>query len=285
MLKWCISVSQQPEDRRSFYGHNALLLEHFQAVGKLASEGEADIAYVQFGMPLARGRLRTVYQAVTILSPFFEVPVRSREMTVARRAFQAADMVIAHSDLHRRSFELVAGDLGKVRIVRPAPLIPLRSRADPPPALAKIVGFAGRMDPFKRNGAAKRAAAVTGAQFSWARDLLFKDMAPWYDRIGVLAMPSLAESWGLVVSEALARGVPAVCTAAAGAAEEILETGAGLVVDSVSQDDFADAVRRVLSDRSFADRAWASRPREPIAWLHDLISTVEEGLEHGGSDV
>ncbi|NIT58654.1 MAG: glycosyltransferase [Aliifodinibius sp.] len=281
MLTWSLSIMQNPNNLRSYYGHNALLRSHLKSTGKLRPPGEADISYVQFGLPHVKGILRTVYQSVTILSHYLGLPDRSREYKAARNSIGRADMVIVHSGVHMNGFEVIGADQSLMRIVRPAPMIPFLDRSSGFLGRPSVVGFAGRMDNFKRHWIASRSAAEAGVKFSFARDILFKDMAAWYDGIGILAMPSLAESWGLVASEALARGVPVVCTSAAGASEEIMETGAGIVVDSVGQDDFAGAVCRVIRDKSYAERAWVATPTKPITWLRNLIATCEEGLEGG----
>ncbi len=62
--------------------------------------------------------------------------------------------------------------------------------------------------------------------------------------------PSTLETFGIVLVEALSFGVP-VISSKAGAAEEILDNGrAGLLLDQVSPETVAKAVKRVLEKPS-----------------------------------
>lgn len=64
----------------------------------------------------------------------------------------------------------------------------------------------------------------------------------------VLALPSLKEGWGLVVTEAAAHAVPSIAYRAAGGVNESIGHGeSGLLVDG-GEEDFASALRRLLLD-------------------------------------
>jgi glycosyltransferase involved in cell wall biosynthesis len=83
-------------------------------------------------------------------------------------------------------------------------------------------------------------------------------------------LPSRVEAYGLVVTEALARGVPAVVSA--GGAAEALGTGPdgkspGVVVAPADVGELTDALRRWLSDPAYRDelRARALSRRESLA--------------------
>jgi len=94
----------------------------------------------------------------------------------------------------------------------------------------------------------------------------------WFERwsqADVFVFPSSLETFGIVLLEALAFGVPVV-SSRAGAAADILEQGrAGLLVDDVSPDALSRAIRSVLDDPDSA-RARAEVGRERVRRDYDL---------------
>jgi len=68
-----------------------------------------------------------------------------------------------------------------------------------------------------------------------------------YERSWLMALPSLKEGWGLVVSEAARFGTPTVAFRAAGGTQESVSHGvSGVLVDTT--DEFAEALRTLLTD-------------------------------------
>jgi glycosyltransferase involved in cell wall biosynthesis len=68
-----------------------------------------------------------------------------------------------------------------------------------------------------------------------------------YERSWVMALPSLKEGWGLVVSEAARFGTPTVAFRSAGGTTESVSNGvSGLLVDD--PEEFVEALRLVLTD-------------------------------------
>jgi glycosyltransferase involved in cell wall biosynthesis len=75
-----------------------------------------------------------------------------------------------------------------------------------------------------------------------------KDLQPWYERAACLAMSSASESFGLVLIEALAFGLPVVATDCGGP-PEILDFGRhGRVVPIGDRDALTDAISAALAD-------------------------------------
>lgn len=73
-------------------------------------------------------------------------------------------------------------------------------------------------------------------------------MSAYYHAADCLVLPSLRdETWGLVVNEALAHGVPAVVSNAVGCAPDLIEDGAtGAIFEAGNAESLAFALRRIL---------------------------------------
>ena len=88
------------------------------------------------------------------------------------------------------------------------------------------------------------------------------------EKAWVLALPSLKEGWGLVVTEAAAHGVPSVAyRSAGGVTESIIEGESGLLIDG-GQEEFTAGLRRVLADeelRAALSRGAAQRAND-LSW-------------------
>lgn len=96
-----------------------------------------------------------------------------------------------------------------------------------------------------------------------------EQVARLYDAADLLVLPSRSESYGMVVVEALARGVPVVASAVGGVGEALGDTGRGRPGVLVAPDDpasLADALRTWLTDTAVRQRlrAAALRRRETL---------------------
>jgi len=87
-----------------------------------------------------------------------------------------------------------------------------------------------------------------------------------YQRAWVLASASLAEGWGMVITEAAACGTPAIVTRIVGHLDAVREGRSGLLVDRL--DDFAGAFVDLLSDmpRLASFRAGAIEHAASLSW-------------------
>ncbi len=90
------------------------------------------------------------------------------------------------------------------------------------------------------------ARAPTGVEF---RGYLEGDaLADAYAGADLFVFPSRTDTFGNVVLEALASGLPAVVAAEGGPAEQIVDSGAGRVADGSSPAAFAHAILRIAED-------------------------------------
>jgi glycosyltransferase involved in cell wall biosynthesis len=87
-----------------------------------------------------------------------------------------------------------------------------------------------------------------------------------YAAADLFLMPSLYEGYGMVLAEAMARGLPIVCTTG-GAAAETVPADAGLKVPPGDKKALSDAILRVLNDanlrRRMGEASWAAGQNLP----------------------
>jgi glycosyltransferase involved in cell wall biosynthesis len=92
------------------------------------------------------------------------------------------------------------------------------------------------------------------------------EMAPFYDRADVHVLPSYHEGYGMVLSEALARGLPLVATSA-GAIPDTVPADAGLLVPPGDPRALSRALRQMMTEPGERARllagARAARTRLP----------------------
>jgi glycosyltransferase involved in cell wall biosynthesis len=80
------------------------------------------------------------------------------------------------------------------------------------------------------------------------------ELARLYRSATVFALSSNEEGLGIVALEAMASGVPAVCTRCGGPETSVIDGETGFLVDIGDVDAFADRLVRVLSSRALRDR-------------------------------
>jgi len=102
-------------------------------------------------------------------------------------------------------------------------------------------------------------------------------LAEAYDRADLFVMPSLFEGYGMVLTEALARGLPILCTTG-GAAAETVPDAAAIKVTPGDADALAKALETLVDDKALrarlGDAAWAAAGSLP-RW-RDTAAIVAE---------
>jgi glycosyltransferase involved in cell wall biosynthesis len=96
------------------------------------------------------------------------------------------------------------------------------------------------------------------------------DVAPFYDRADAFVLASYHEGYGMVLTEALAHGLPVVSTTA-GAIPDTVPEGAGLLVPPGEARALAEALRQVMIEPGLRTRlmAGARAARHDLPSWHD----------------
>jgi glycosyltransferase involved in cell wall biosynthesis len=101
-----------------------------------------------------------------------------------------------------------------------------------------------------------------------------------YDGADLFVLPTLYEGYGMVVAEALARGLPVVATRT-GAIGALVEPGAGVLVPPGNADALADALAAVVGDPAYRDQLarGARDVRDRLPTWDQSCATMAETLE------
>jgi glycosyltransferase involved in cell wall biosynthesis len=144
-----------------------------------------------------------------------------------------------------------------------------------------IVGAMDRSPQTTAALEAQIAQSPLAARVRMIGDLPERALADMYARSDVLVLSSLYEGYGMVLTEALARGLPIVTTTG-GAAAETVPDGAALKVAPGDVDALADALQRVIADaalrRRLADAAWAFAQTSLPRW-DDTVARIAAVIE------
>jgi glycosyltransferase involved in cell wall biosynthesis len=114
---------------------------------------------------------------------------------------------------------------------------------------------------------------------SFAGELDADALAALYDSADLFVHPTLHETYGMVVAEALARGLPVISTATGGI-PDLVGTDAGLLVTPGDPDALTDALSAVLADDDLRGRlaAGARRVRDRLPTWDDAADRMASAL-------
>ncbi len=106
------------------------------------------------------------------------------------------------------------------------------------------------------------AAGRPPGEIAWLPEVPSRELFGYYAASRLLLFPTLSETWGLVVNEAMACGLPVVCSRYAGCADDLLRPGEnGWLVDPLEPETFAATLTEALrlSDEEIAGRGELAR--------------------------
>jgi glycosyltransferase involved in cell wall biosynthesis len=253
-----------------------------------------------------RGGLRAVYQRLfTQLHGFWE----RREFRRTRRAVALSEMVrqslIDDVGLAREMIEVIPPgvDVNEFRPLRPGEFNPLRELIGVDSG-AFVIFFAGDLISNRKNvdlvleamkelpphahlvcagnyatspylAMANQMGLVDRVHFIGKR----KDLGMLFRAANVFAFPSHYDTFALVVTEAMASGLPVITSPSTGAASFIENGKSGIVLQSSS--DLAGmvaALKRLSSDRTYAKEMGRAARAAAEAWTWEHMARRYEGL-------
>lgn len=108
-----------------------------------------------------------------------------------------------------------------------------------------------------------------------------------FEQADVMIFPTLSDGFGMVVTEAFARGLPVITTTAAGASDLVRHGENGLIIPPGDVDAITGALDWCLNNReALASMRHAARDtaknRQWVDYRRDLLKAVSEGLARAG---
>ena len=142
----------------------------------------------------------------------------------------------------------------------------------------RLVGPLDRNPAFVAQLRAATAAARLDERVDVAGPLTGAELDEAYARADLLVLPSLGETYGMVVAEALGHGVPVLVSDVGGVREAL--DGAGLLVPPGDGGALATALRRWLTDAGLraAQRVAAAARRPTLPGWPDTVAQVAAAL-------
>jgi glycosyltransferase involved in cell wall biosynthesis len=228
-----------------------------------------------------------------------------------RKEIALADVVVANSTLTARSHIAAGADPGKVFVVPLAAPRPLEVDQLPstPPGRPLRVLWAGpfsirkgahyQLEAWRRlrpNGCAvldvygaielPRLAEGLPDGIIMHGSVTKDELSKAYREADVLLFPTLSDGFGMVVTEAMAHGLPVITTDQAGAADLVTRDN-GLIIPAADAEAIANAIRWCLDNRLRLQemRVHALESARRRQWSHfrsDLIDALGKGLRHAG---
>ncbi len=168
---------------------------------------------------------------------------------------------------------LFAGKLVRVKNV-PELFAALRVAVTGAPRLHLLVAGEGPLGEELR-----AVAARDGLPVSFTGFLNQSEMPAAYAAADFLVLPSHSETWGLVVNEAMACGLPAVVSDGVGCAEDLVEPGVtGYVYRSGSAEELAARLTAMLGDDEERRQRMGERARSRIVTSYSVERAVDGTL-------
>jgi glycosyltransferase involved in cell wall biosynthesis len=260
----------------------------------------------------AGGRVHVLVHMPLALDVGLPGEVAARRDALERAALRAATGVLATSDWAARDLACrhrlagvvvarpgcdpapIARGSNPARLLELAAVSPVKDQLGVVDALAQVrdLDWTARLTGDDRV-APDYTAAVRGAvrahglgdRVLITGPLTGEELDTAFDATDLMLLPSRTETWGLAVTEALARGIPAVVSAGTGAVEALAgglpgdpADLPGAAVPAGNPRALAAAVRALLGPDSARARAAARRRRSSLPTWADTARTVRDAL-------
>jgi teichuronic acid biosynthesis glycosyltransferase TuaC len=296
-----------------------------RALDRLWADAPLELVHAHYAVPAGDAVLRWFAERGRHLPLVVSVHGGDLSYTAARsvrghatvaRVLEAADAVIANSEVTRRGIEALTGPLPRIRVIHPGADTATSARArHADPTLVTVAN----LEPHKNQASVIRALAALAGRHprlryeligkgpdrdgleALARSLgvtdrvTFRGALPHEAALAELArcqvhvMPSTHDAFGVAHVEAMAAGVPTIGAEGTGA-EDIAAAGEGIVlVPAGDIGAIARAIERLVSDPAELARVAAAAHRtagEHFSWSRNAEATLalyREVLESAGS--
>jgi len=103
----------------------------------------------------------------------------------------------------------------------------------------------------------------------------------YYDMADLFVLPTREDIWGLVVNEAMARGLPIITTDNCGAGVELVRDN-GVIIPTESVDELAKAINNFISDKRLLSQMSAQSLK--IIKAYTIESMVKAHLAYFDAD-
>ena len=167
---------------------------------------------------------------------------------------QSAQMARGHDAINRQKFKLPRRYFLFVgRLVKEKGIFDLLDAyVMLAPCLKEQISLVFAGDAPGRAELQKRAAAIKPGSVHLAGFLQREDMAVHYALAESFVFPTHSDPWGLVVNEAMACGLPVICSDAAGCAADLIDRENGRVVPAGAVLELAAALKELADDSQLA---------------------------------
>lgn len=236
--------------------------------------------------PHARAHLETTVPSLASRGIAYRLP---NEVNLARleREYRLADVIVCNSEYTRRSFLQQGFDPDKVVSVlygcdtsafRPATKEPdqftvlfagrerlRKGFLDLADAARSLPGTAQVLVTGSPDELSTAAVADVDATVTFLGPVTPDLMPSIYRRSSVFVLPSLSEGFGLVVTEAMAAGLPVIVSDHTGAGEVVTDGVNGFVVPAADPDAIADRLQTLAADPDLRASMGAAARRAAVA--------------------
>jgi glycosyltransferase involved in cell wall biosynthesis len=156
-------------------------------------------------------------------------------------------------------------------------------------ALGRVVTIAivgsGELEASMKESVTRRSAYI---QATFAGFIKRADLPGWYQRSRIFLLPSVSETWGVVVNEACAAGLPVLISPVAGSADDLVVHDRNGFVVELSAERWAAAAVRLLTDKLLYHRMSIESTEQVQRFTYENAARgLEEAIlschkEHGG---
>jgi glycosyltransferase involved in cell wall biosynthesis len=138
----------------------------------------------------------------------------------------------------------------------------MQAYAELTPQLREQIGLVFVGDGVTRPQLVQLAAAISPGTIQFTGFLQRNELASYYALAEAFVFPTHSDPWGLVINEAMACGLPVICTNVAGCVEDlVLDRWNGVVVRSCQPSALASAMEEMASGEMRGEMGTRSQQR------------------------